>query len=288
MKRLLTALMAVGCGSIPGSPEWLVDRPRLLAVAAEPPEVQQGSAATFRVLLAGPDGDIDASQAQWQPCTSPLPLTETGAVATACIDDQANAATGSAARLTMAFDACSRFGPIPSPDSQRPRVPDATGGYFQPVRVEAGGAIAFAEERLRCPLSQASFAVSQQFEHSYFVNLNPSVTSFSSSAPLDSIPAGAATTLSVSWPDSALETFPVVDPASLSLVTVRETMSVAWFATAGTLRDARTGSASTTASTVWTAPVQAATVHLWAVLRDSRGGVTWTSAAADVVPGPAQ
>ena len=92
----------------------------------------------------------------------------------------------------------------------------------------------------------------------------------------------------MSWPDSALETFPVFDPASLSLATVRETMSVAWFATAGTMRDARTGSSSTDASTVWTAPAQAATVHLWAVLRDSRGGVAWTSAVANVIPAPVQ
>jgi hypothetical protein len=282
--RAAILIALCGCGSIPGSPEWLVDRQRVLAVAAEPPEVMPGQPATFRALYAGPQGEVDASFAQWDPCTAPLPLTETGAVAAACVSDPGVAATGSAVQLATASDACSRFGPIPSPESQRAREPDATGGYYQPMRVALTGAIAFDEERLRCPLAQASFQVAQQYEQTYALNHNPVIELLAASAPLASVPAGAEVALSLSWTADSVETFPLFDPVSFTLVDQQETMSVSWFATSGTLRDARTGGSGTSTSTVWTAPRTAGTVYLWAVLRDSRGGAAWTSATAIVSP----
>jgi hypothetical protein len=67
-----------------------------------------------------------------------------------------------------------------------------------------------------------------------------------------------------------------------SFVERREGMRVAWFATAGSFRDARTGreesdAGSSFSDNEWTAPSQSGEVRLWIVLRDDRGGVAWQS-----------
>jgi hypothetical protein len=275
--------LAAACASEPGSPEWLVDRPRLLAVEASPPESKPGDQVGFRVLAVGPEGELDRSTATWSLCDSPLPLTESGAVASACLGKLALLAQGGAASIATSPDACSRFGPVGAPEVQRAREPDATGGYYQPIRVQLGDSLAFALQRLRCPLAQASFQVSQEFERRYQSNQNPGITSFSASAPLASIPAGALIDLSVAWDESSIEIFPVLDAASLQLSDQREAMSVSWFATGGELASARTGAAFTMATNRWRAPAEPGTVYLWAILRDSRGGLSWAPARANVV-----
>jgi hypothetical protein len=273
VKLLLFIAATLACAPELGSPEWLVDRPRVLAVQAEPPEVKPGERAVYRVLAAGPQGELDAPALSWSACTAPLPLTESGSVASACFGDLPVAAQGNGVRIATASDACGRFGPIASPAVQRARQPDATGGYYQPIRARLDDALVFTLERLRCPLAQASLAVAQAFDRSYTPNRNPSVVSFSVPATID---AGASVELTVS-PD-APETFPVFDVASFALVEQVETFSVSWFATAGTLEQSRTAAGENR----WRAPSSPGVVYLWVVLRDSRGGVAWASAQAEV------
>jgi hypothetical protein len=285
VRRVLPLLLwSAACAPSLGSPEWLVDRPRLLAVRAEPPEVRPGERAIFRVLVASADGELDASAVVWSVCTAPLPLTESGAVSSACLGTLPASGRGDAASIATSPDACGRFGPIASPDVQRAREPDATGGYYQPIRVQYGEESAFALQRLRCPLAQASLQVAQDFDRRYLVNSNPAISSFTASRPLEGIPAGASVDLSLAWDAGSLERFPVLDPASLSLVDQQESMAVSWYATAGALDVARTGSTGTETANRWTAPRQAGRVYLWAVLRDSRGGIAWAATSAIVVP----
>ena len=52
--------------------------------------------------------------------------------------------------------------------------------------------------------------------------------------------------------------------------------------TSGTLALARTGGGGTRATNTWRAPSSAGVVYLWAVLRDSRGGLSRSSAATEV------
>jgi len=82
------------------------------------------------------------------------------------------------------------------------------------------------------------------------------------------------------------ETFVYYDPEQHVLVSRREAMRVAWFAGAGSFDDDHTGrredELDTFSDGVWTAPNTAGTVHLWVVLRDSRGGVSWQSYVVDV------
>ena len=82
------------------------------------------------------------------------------------------------------------------------------------------------------------------------------------------------------------ETYPYYDPLSRTLVERREAMRVAWFSAAGAFEDDHTGRREDELETYsegrWTAPQTAGVVHLWAVLRDSRGGVDWQSYVVDV------
>lgn len=73
------------------------------------------------------------------------------------------------------------------------------------------------------------------------------------------------------------------DLGSESLVDVREGINVAWFATAGSFDNDRTGNVGTDLATTsdngWTAPPSGTSVHMWVVLRDDRGGVAWAGYA---------
>ncbi len=68
---------------------------------------------------------------------------------------------------------------------------------------------------------------------------------------------------------------------SRTLDEVRELLRVSWFAVGGSFRDDRTGRDAadfgTTSDNEYTAPTTPGRYPLWAVLRDSRGGVSWTS-----------
>ncbi len=92
-----------------------------------------------------------------------------------------------------------------------------------------------------------------------------------------SIPAGSAVTFTASWPASSAESFPVLDPVSRILVTQRENLITSWFVTGGAMAldevEVPGTTPATPATNQWTAPTTAGPVHLWVVLRDSRGGV---------------
>ena len=128
-----------------------------------------------------------------------------------------------------------------------------------------------------------------------------------------SVSAGSTVTLRASWPDCPLEptcgdgicganedktscpddckdphgctgSEPYVsfDLGSRQLVDRREGMRVSWYAAGGSFEHDRTGQTEADAATTytdnsWTAPKSPGIVHLWAVLRDDRGGVDWGS-----------
>jgi hypothetical protein len=82
------------------------------------------------------------------------------------------------------------------------------------------------------------------------------------------------------------ETYVSLDLNTHNLVTQREGIEAAWFATAGSLEDDRTGrgAADQTSSTTntWHAPARPTSVRLWVVLRDDRGGTGWAEYTLDV------
>jgi len=197
-------------------------------------------------------------------------------------------------------DGCMTFGPQP-PAVQppiRPRDPDATGGFYQPLRVTlqaaSGTDIAFQLERITCMLANAPIDVTRTFNLTYTANLNPlidHVTMDPDGAATPIVGAGAAggvtvksgatMTLELAWAADVPESYPVWDLASRTLQTHRESLRVSWFASAGSFPKDATGRGEEEpelfARNDWTAPPVNGDVHFWVVLRDSRGGVDFAA-----------
>jgi len=66
------ALAAAGCAEPPGEPS-LVDRLRILAVVAEPPEVAPGESVALDALVVAPPG-VAAPELTWSLCAEPVSL----------------------------------------------------------------------------------------------------------------------------------------------------------------------------------------------------------------------
>ena len=305
MTRALALLAVVGCvaGCKPdfGTPVSLVTERRILAVRAEPPEVRPTQSAMFTAIVVSPDGTIASPAIDWSLCLTPKPLDENNVVATACLSDSGVMPVASATPSTMATvpaSACALFGPDPPPQMMgqpplRPRDPDVTGGYYQPLRLRDGDSAGFALERVTCDLAQAGADLAVEYGMTYHANTNPSLQPLTATAngaaiALTALPAGAAIDFSVGWPADAVESFPVFDINAAALVTHRESMRVAWFASAGSFVHDVTGrdegDDATTTDNVWTAPSTPGAVHLWVVLRDSRGGVDFAAYELMVTP----
>lgn len=257
----------------------IVDAPRVLAIVAEPAEARPGAAVTYRALVASPEGTLDAAP-RWSYCTAPKPPTEDNVVSTSCARGDALQPIGDAAAVTAALpaDACARFGPEVPPGDLRPRDPDPTGGYFQPVRADVGPLIAFGLARVTCKLPGTTAELAREYELRYAANENPVLE-----APaLAAVPAHARVPLTASWPAGAAEPYLHFDPLAQALVLRREAMRLSWFATAGALDvDASAvgeDELATSVTTTWHTPGPGPAT-LWFVLRDSRGGV-----AARAVP----
>lgn len=280
MRRVGVLLLLAGCRPDFGPAGSLVERPRLLAVRAEPAEARPNDTVSYRAFFAAPDG-APATSTDWALCATPKPLGENNVVARACLENGVVPVDGTGDQVTVRTpaNACSLFGPdlppqMPGAPAQRPRDPDATGGYFQPVRVRSRDALGFGLLRLACNLAGASVDVALEFAQRYHMNDNPTVSSIE--IP-DRVRSGAVAHLVAHWESSSAETFPVLDTELNALRDQRESLRVSWFATGGSFATEVTGRAGDDpalfADNDWTAPETAGPIHLWLVLRDSRGGV---------------
>lgn len=292
MKRALVLVLVAGCGPELGAPLSLVTSARVVAVRTDPAEAAPGASVTATALVASPDGTSMPSLA-WAVCRTPKPATIDDVVDPACLSDGATPLGDSAAPMVVALpsDGCALFGPelppsTPGQPPLQPRAPDATGGYYQPVRVALDGAATIALARIRCALAGASMDAAAAYAARYAANTNPTLTPLTASLDgqplaLDAVPAGRTVTLTVGWTADSVESYPVLDTLSQQLVDHREAMTVSWLATAGRFAVERSGRGesdpSPNATNAWTAPSTAGVVHVWIVLRDSRGGVAFAA-----------
>lgn len=285
MKRLALLVVAIAaCRPDLGPGESLVSSRRLLAVRADPAETLPGAQATYTALVASPDGTVQDAAIAWSFCSAPKPLTNDNIVSDACLGGSNLVPAGAGAEIVAPTpkDACVLFGPDTPPGGFRPRDPDVTGGYYQPLRADlAGTPAAFVLARVTCHLPNAPPEVVTAFAEAYAPNANPKLEPLAASidgrsVPLSAIPAGARVSFRASWPASSAETYAYYDAKSQALSTKREALRVSWYATAGSFDAEVTGrdesDVATYADDGWTAPERASTVHLWIVLRDSRGG----------------
>jgi hypothetical protein len=297
----LSALLVSGCVLAACAPDLplddgLVTSPRILAVKAEPAEAKPGALATYAAFVAEPDGARDLPPVAWEFCTAPKPPTENNVVSNACLEASSLTPAGEGNSITAATstDACSLFGPDTPPGGFRPRDPDVTGGYYQPLRADlAGAAPVFHSQRLLCDLGAAPADIASEFAAEYVPNVNPQLLpvafSVSGSAVSPSaIPRGARVKVDASWPSADAETYAYYDRVAQAVTTRRESMRVAWYVSAGSLEAASTGrdedDPQTSTSNVWTAPTTPGSSKLWLVLRDARGGVDFADYELDVNP----
>lgn len=276
--------------------DWLITSARVLAVKSEPAEAKPGTPLTFTALIANPPDMSDALTITWQFCTAPKPPTENNVVSAACLDASSLVDAGSGVSIVAATpsNACSLFGPNTPPGGVRPRDPDETGGYYQPLRIDAPDAVpAFHLERVLCNLADASFDVATEFGKDYIPNANPRIGTIAATiggnpGSPSGIPRGARVELEASWTAADAESYAYYDRSSQTIITKRESMRVAWYVSSGRLDTESTGrdenDLSTVTSNVWTAPSTPGTTKLWVVLRDSRGGADFSTYEVAVVP----
>lgn len=291
--RVLAALVGVaaasGCAQeIEASPA-LVDRPRVLAVVAEPPEVRPLESVELRAIVAAPEESQEASQVEsWTFCTTARTAGSTSSVSPACrTEDGVPVATRTLLAVAQVpGDACRRFGPDPPPGDFRPQDPDVTGGFYQPVRLEAFGERWFHLLRLRCSLPHAPAAAARRYAVEYQNNENPVLADLTLGeesgllTPLDVAPssvsrsAGSTVDLELDFRPESAEGYLYFEPRLRRLVEAREQLAVTWYVTAGSV-EPEWQSIEADSSRVraqWVLPSAGGQHRLWVVLRDSRGG----------------
>jgi hypothetical protein len=299
-RRLLLLLSLAGCKPDLGAPPSLVAMPRVIAVRLDPPEVSPGGTVNAEVVAVGPQGRLvlGAGDVTWALCLAPKPPAENNVVSKACLGGEGLQPAGDGPRvaLTVPVTACALHGPDTPPTKPgepplRPRDPDVTGGYYQPIEVSlAAGEQAFALERIGCNLPGVSLEIAQDFGKRYHPNTNPELAALTvDGAPLTavsdpaappaprSVGAGKPVTFEASWTPASREPFPVYDVGRREIADHHEELVVSWFATAGSFERERTGRQETeealTVSNVWTAPSTPGPITVWIVLRDNRGGL---------------
>jgi hypothetical protein len=281
---LVLVVVSAGCSDALEQRLTIVDRPRVLAITTQPPEVLPGASVTTTALVAGPDGPLDVAPT-WSLCTAPKPPTEDNAVADGCLGD-AVIDLGAAPAITVGIpsDACRTYGPDVASTGFRPRDPDATGGYYQPIRAATPGVeLAFAFARITCDLTNAPGELAEAYKTSYVANTNPALAGLAidgvvvDPTRVPELAADREVTLTASWAASSVEAFLYFDPASRELVTRHEAMRVSWFATGGALAVDASALAeddpATAVTTTWRTPSRPGPAWIWLVLRDSRGGL---------------
>ncbi len=185
--------------------------------------------------------------------------------------------------------ACRVFGSEVPPGQFRPRDADGTGGYYQPLLIELADRRSIAAQRITCPPANVPLAVALQWREEYAPNQNPrtAVLMVNGVTTPSVVASEAEVELRLEWSAEDAEAYVAVDPRTGELASRREAIRVSWYADAGELAHERSGveedQAGQQASNRWRAPTAGA-ARLWAVVRDSRGGVQVLEQVVQVAP----
>lgn len=311
VRSLAASLVLAGCTAPVTVDLAVIDAPRLLAVAATPAEAEPGAEVMLTALFVDEDGPRPDDALAWSVCTARRALAELGPVASECLDDDPDVdlvvdlGVAPTAMGTIPDEACRLFGPDPPPaepgePAGRPVEPDRTGGYYQPIVVARDDEQAVYGVRLDCGVAGATQAQAAELRMRHRNNEPPVAELLRGKTVIDPavplvIEAGDEVDLRARWAAcdeevtcTGAESYPRFDPITLEIVDSREGIGVAWYATDGIFEDARTGrdadDPKRTSDNTWTAPDDAGPVTIWVVLRDDRGGTSWTTVAIDVGP----
>lgn len=215
---LVCVVAPASCRPSVGQPISQINGPAILAVKAEPAEVDLTSTGTnflvnYEALAVDMSGRVPASTADinspllWATCTQPKPPTENNSVSSGCLDETAFPPVEGTSMTTYSAlapsNACSLFGPSspaptdPNQPSDRPRDPDVTGGYYLPIRVElsipaglgragmstADSLVSFQMQRIQCGLAAAPATAIREYGATYKLNNNPVLASLTVQPP---------------------------------------------------------------------------------------------------------
>lgn len=298
--RRLAVLVALGLGACTPRFEdapWRVEQTRVLGIAAEPAEARPGEVVQLSALVASPDGTVTAAPS-WSVCTRPRTAAERTAVTQRCLEGDALEPAG--ASWSVLSDACARFGPNVPPTEddgvpQRPSDPDASGGYFVPMRAEVADASSFGALRIRCDLPGVTRAIFEAYEDRYALNRNPEIESIvlrdPDARPLGDAPvavaAGAWVDLQVVAGQTAAEAYVRYDAGGGVLVDEREWLRFEFFVTGGELERGQVivspgDDPGEPVVVSWLAPAEEGVVSGWVVVTDARGGASWRAFAVQV------
>lgn len=299
---IVGALLGGACQPTLDDRPWLVRSLELVGWKAEPAEARPGTSVTFQVAALDPAGAADGTGTAWSFCHVPKPVDEARVVSPRCLSPAAPDAVGDPVTLAVPIDACALYGPDvaqPAPGSPptRPRDPDDSGGYFQPLTLALGSALAVGLMRVTCDLPDASLQVARAFQAAYQPNQNPTIVGLSADGAAASsstdvpgaLVAGSSVRLQASWAAGSRETYARYDRAIGMVVADTETLVASWYVTGGTL-DAPVVSVTdpVTASVAasWHVPATTGPLQVTFTLRDSRGGSDFATASFVVEPGP--
>ncbi len=302
-----SGLLLTGCGVDFDDHLSLVEEARVLAIRSEPAEARPGAKISYHALVAQPAG-AEAPAMSWAFCNERKPLAELGPVNLRCLEAKGEnlepLGEGVDAEGMIPRQACRNFGPAapaatPDEPPGRPVDPDATGGYYQPVRIIAAGEPALGQTRIVCGLAGATAEQLGEFNRRYTANQNPALDRVSVLRPGEELPlkpglepdpanvvrAGQRLVLRASWPSCEEGPCPGAEPyvafevSSREVIDRRESIRVSWYATGGRFDQSGTGREADDRATFtengWLAPKTPGLVRLWTVIRDDRGGVGW-------------
>ena len=280
-------LSVLGCQPDFDRPASRVDQLRVLAVVLDPPEAMPAGRVRAEVLVVGPAGRVIEPTPRWSLCVRRPELAAFNSVADACsLPSEGGLAflgLGEALEFPVPSTACASFGSeAPPADGEgrliRPVDPDATGGYYQPIRIDVAGAVAFGGPRISCALPRASADVVRAFRARYVPNRNPVML------PLE---VGAKTTrgerlrVVVRLAEGSRERYVVYDARDGTLGERTENLEARFFTTAGSFSsDAASGDGELASQL--TVPDVSGRMTLWVVVRDERGGIAFQEANVEV------
>jgi len=282
---LVAALLVAGCANDFDPSSYLKPgQLRVLGVVADPPQAAPGETSKLTVITPNDPNDVTW---EWSICTQPPP-PGTASVDELCLEADLGAgilipvdSTTSTAKVTMPVDA--------SPRSLG--LPDATGGFYVPVRIRArmGDQQLDAVYGLRLaipqlppnhdPVVDSAALVSEPLDAS------PMLVSELSTDPTNPTPVAFRTqpTLRLTLTDDSYEVYPQLTgaPPNIMITMTTEKPRFLWFADAGFFSQDATGRDQPDTKLKLDddkhrAPALGDLINLWVVVHDDRGGTTFT------------
>ncbi len=296
------ALLALGCGET-FAPESRVEGLRVLGIRADPPEIRPGASAALSALVVDPKHSPSERTTVWVGCDpDPFGRNRSACADTTLLQDGSTfvgtngelppgvhlIGLGDAARYTAPANL---FNVLPADDARR-----QAGVVGQVLALVVGEAVAITAsqeelkavfERVRAKQTASVLAMFRlRVSEASSPNQNPGIDLVGVDAadlkPLERVKLspGTQSALRVSLRPGAVQSYLIDTPSQLEVRD--EVLVAAFYATAGSFTDDRLKIGSETipyfgvAGTKDEPAPENRQGSLWTVLRDSRGGQSWT------------